>query len=151
GIGRDHTARFRSATLSLGHLHRRAIVVVLLPNLERHTLLLFIVGARNLVGFRFRFRQRGEQHGCENRDDRDHNEQLNQRKRSDFLTESLHILFSVGYCFGNSPRTLENPFLLSTRFWNLLSTDSAIASFPGFPTDFCASFTRARGISTHCA
>src|ERR1700753_3892098 len=85
---------FRRATLSGEHRHRVTIVIVTFPHASRQTALLKVVHALDTQGTSFGFCERGQQHGRQNRDDRDNYEQFDEGERS-YLTEFLHMFLLV--------------------------------------------------------
>ena len=90
------------------------VSVVTFPHAEGQTGLFEVVDALNAERARFGFGQCGQQHGRQNCNDRDNYEQFDERERSDFVAEFLHILSLLVVSSVNSLRTLGNPLFLST-------------------------------------
>ena len=67
------------------------VVVVAFPDLEGERLFLEVIHAADPLGFALRSSERGEEHGRENRDDRDHDEQFDKRKRLFLLVQFFHL------------------------------------------------------------
>jgi hypothetical protein len=105
---------FISATLLRIHSRGVTIAVITFPHTSRQTALFEIVNALDAQRARLGFRQRGEQHSRQNRDDGDDDQQFDERERP-YFTEFLHMT-CFGFVSANSLRTLGNPLLLSTRF-----------------------------------
>ena len=80
-----------------GYGHGITVTVINRPLAEGKTVLLEIVGAANALRLGFRLGQRGKQHRRENRDDRDHNEQLDERKGSEMFTDVIHNSLTFGF------------------------------------------------------
>src|SRR5215469_13334171 len=105
---------FASSALGGAYGHGILISIITFPDAESQAALFLVINALDAQRPRFGFGQRWQQHGRQNRNNRDHNEQFNERERPDFITESLHIFLILFVFSANSLRTLKNPPFLST-------------------------------------
>jgi hypothetical protein len=84
--------------------HRILVFIVTREQAEGEADLLEVVDAVDALGLGLGLGERGEEHRRQNRDDRDHNEQLDKRKRFN-LSEVFHLDFLV-YGFSNRTHCL---------------------------------------------
>jgi hypothetical protein len=82
---------FLDATLRGAQPHGVLVIIVAGPDLGGNQDLLDVAGAADFLGFSLGGRERGQEHGGQNGDDRDHDEQLDQREGA-FFVLSFHNL-----------------------------------------------------------
>ena len=85
---------FIRATLGRHDSHGVTVVIVTFPHASRQTALFKVVNALDAERASLGFGERGQQHGRQDRDDRDNHEQFDEGERP-YFTEFLHMFLIV--------------------------------------------------------
>jgi hypothetical protein len=107
--------------IGTSHSHWHSVAIITRPDAECEAGLFQIVGASNALGFGFGFGQGREEHSRQDRDNRDHDEQLDERKSSELFACLFHTFVRFWFfVWVNSGRTLLQPHSQSNPFSNFL-------------------------------